>query len=277
MKSLLQDYRKFEKIAKRFDKESSTLDTSAEYFLAPTTLIPLTCFARTNDVETIIFHPNTIDYVKRILYGEETGNNTKLTVLPKTNEQRAYDETAMTMAEKINHQTYGGLQSVYHICNELISNIYDHTPMDEGLSNYGYTYSQEYPTLRKLDICVLDDGLSIPGRFERNGINFENDCEAIYRAVNGFTTAKDKHVQSRGLGLRSTINLVVEGNEGSVLLISRNGCLHIKSKDNFKYYDLDNNNIFKGTLVAVRLNDYQVQNFHYLIESSEEENYIYNK
>lgn len=277
MKSLYQDYKKFEKIAKKFNKKSSTLDTSAEYFLAPTTLIPLTCFARTNDVESIISHPNTTDYVKRILYGEETGTNTKLTVLPKTNEQRAYDETAMTMAEKINHQKYGGLQTVYHICNELISNIYDHTPLDKGLSNYGYTYSQEYPTPRKLDICVLDDGLSIPGRFERNGFNFGDDCEAICRAVNGFTTAKDKDVQSRGLGLRSTINLVVGGNEGSVLLVSRNGCLHIKSKDNFKYYDLDNNNIFKGTLVSVRLNDYQVQNFRDWIESSEEENYIYNK
>lgn len=277
MKSLYQDYRKFEKIAKKFNRKSSTLDTSSEYFLAPTTLIPLTCFARANEIESIIFHPNTIDYVKRILNGEETGTNTKLTILPKTNEQRRFDETAMTMAEKINHQTYGGLYTIYHICDELISNIYDHTPMEKGLSNYGYTYSQEYPLSKKLDICVLDDGLSIPGRFERNGFNFDNDCEAIYEAVNGLTTAKNKFVESRGLGLRSTINLVVEGNEGSVLLVSRNGCLHIKSKDNYKYYDLDNNNIFKGTLVSVRLNDYQVQNFHELIESSEEKNYIYNK
>lgn len=47
MKSLYQDYRKFEKIAKKFNRESSTLDISSEDFLAPTTLIPLTCFAIT--------------------------------------------------------------------------------------------------------------------------------------------------------------------------------------------------------------------------------------
>ena len=43
MKSLYQDYRKFEKIAKKFNRESSTLDISNEDFLPPTTLIPLTC------------------------------------------------------------------------------------------------------------------------------------------------------------------------------------------------------------------------------------------
>lgn len=277
MKTLYQDYRKFEKIAKNYNSQASELDASKEYFLAPTTLIPLTGFVRTNNIEKIITHQRAHDYVKRILEGKETGTNTKLTILPNTEVQRQQDETALHMAESIDYDTYGGYLTVFHICNELINNIYNHTPMEKGLANYGYTYSQLYPFERKLDICVLDDGLSIPGKFEKNNIHFEDDCDAICKAINGMTTAKDKDFESRGNGLWSTIKLVVEGNGGNVLLVSRNGCLHIRSKDSFKYYHLDNSSIFKGTLVSVRLKSNQVQHFHNLIEISDSKNYIYKK
>lgn len=62
------------------------------------------------------------------------------------------------------------------------------------------------------------------------------------------------------------MRLVIEGNGGSALIVSRNGCLHIKSKDNFKYYSLNNNNIFKGTLVSLRFNKNPVEDFYSFIE-----------
>ena len=90
-------------------------------------------------------------------------------------------------------------------------------------------------------MCIMDNGLSIPGKFEMFGIDFKDDCDAISQAINQISTAKDDVVSlryERGSGLYTTLRLVIEGNGGSALIVSRNGCLHNGSKDNYKYYYL---------------------------------------
>ena len=59
------------------------------------------------------------------------------------------------------------------------------------LASQGYTYAQEYPREKKLDLCVMDDGLGIPGRFEKSGIPFEDDCHAIEIAITDKSTVSD--------------------------------------------------------------------------------------
>lgn len=73
----------------------------------------------------------------------------------------------------------------------------------------------------------------------------------------------------------TTLRLVIEGNGGSALIVSRNGCLHIGSKDNYKYYYLKNDNIFKGTLISLRFNKNPVQNFYNLIKINNGTKYMY--
>lgn len=166
----------------------------------------------------------------------------------------------------------------FYVYNELITNIYDHTPFEEGYTNQGYTYAQEYPNKKELDVCIMDNGLSIPGKFEMCGIDFKDDCDAISQAINQISTAKDDVVSlryERGSGLYTTLRLVIEGNGGSALIVSRNGCLHIGSKDNYKYYYLKNDNIFKGTLISLRFNKNPVQNFYKLIEINNGTKYMY--
>lgn len=75
-----------------------------------------------------------------------------------------------------------------------------------------------------------------------------------------------KNPLERGNGLWSTIKLAVEGNGAEVLIVSGKGCLHIKKKDKYKYFLLDNENIFKGTLISFKLNNREVQNCYGLIE-----------
>ncbi len=278
MKSLFEDYKKFERIAKNYVPNSTELDTSSEYFLAPTTLIPLFCFANEQkSIKKLIAHNNDYYYLDMILKGEASNTNTSYTILPNTKEKRLEDETAKVMAGQINTDIYGGHWTIFHICNELINNVYDHTPFEEGFANQGYTYAQEYPNKMKLDICVMDDGLSIPGCFERNGVDFIDDCDAIYKATQQVSTSKQGPGlnNDRGNGLWSTLKLVVEENGGSALIVSRNGCLNIESKGKFKYHHLDNNNIFKGTLISLRLKNNQVQNYHDVIELTEYYDYTY--
>lgn len=264
MYSLYHDYKKFEKIANRYTEESSYLDLSNEKFIAPTTMIPLLCLAVRKNITK--FYVNTIneDYVERILNRKETSTTIPYQILPFSEKERQDNELSLKITEKIN-PIYGGLYTLLHLFSELTNNIYNHTPFEEELASQGYTYAQEYPNPKKLDLCVMDDGVGIPGRFQRSGIKYEDDCHAIEIAIsNHSTVSEDKDV--RGNGLWSTLKLVVEANKGQALIVSGQGCLHIRSKKRYKYYSLDNKNIFKGTLISLRLNNKEVQNFHDWIE-----------
>lgn len=62
--NLLDDYRKFERIMKKYVVGSKDLNLSNERFIAPTTMIPLLCFAERNNIETFIVNSNNEEYVE---------------------------------------------------------------------------------------------------------------------------------------------------------------------------------------------------------------------
>lgn len=261
--NLLDDYKKFERIANNYSKGSTILDLSNERFIAPTTMIPLLCFAQQNNIETFIVHPNTEEYIERILNRKETSTTTPYQILPRSAKERQDKELSRKITEKIDG-SYGGSYTLHYIFTELTNNIYNHTPFEKELASQGYTYAQEYPNQRKLDLCVMDDGLGIPGRFESSGVNFDDDCHAIELAISNNSTVSDDK-EERGNGLWSTINLTVNGNNGDVLIVSGQGCLHIRNK-RYRYYMLENKDIFKGTLISMRFNKSEVQNFYDYID-----------
>ncbi|RAP46462.1 MAG: hypothetical protein BZ136_07590 [Methanosphaera sp. rholeuAM74] len=158
---------------------------------------------------------------------------------------------------KINEE-YAGHQTVNFIVNELTGNIYDHTPFEQDYASYGYCYAQEYPTWKKVDICVYDDGLSIPGKLEKNNIQFDDDCEAIEQVISGYSTIPNR---DRGNGLGSCLKLM-DANCGSALIVSRGAALEIDSKlREYQYHQLDNKDVFKGTLITIKLRNNPV-NFY---------------
>lgn len=110
--------------------------------------------------------------------------------------------------------------------------------------------AQKYPKKGFIEICFLDDGVSIPQNFETHGYNFEYDSEAIIQAINGRSTK----VQcfggpERGYGLNNILNIFVEGGKGELLVVSRKGVFY-KSQD-AKIYELGKE--FQGTLVSLRI------------------------
>ena len=271
--NLLDDYKKFERIANAYTEGSSSLDLSNERFIAPTTMIPLLCFAGRKNIETFYVNSNTEEYIERILNRKETSTTVPYQILPFSEKERQDKELSLKITEKIN-PVYGGHYTLLHLFSELTNNIYNHTPFEEELASQGYTYAQEYPNPKKLDLCVMDDGVGIPGRFQRSGIPFEDDCHAIEIAISNNSTVSDDK-DERGNGLWSTLRLVVEANKGQALIVSGQGCLHILKKNRYKYYPLDNKNIFKGTLISLRLNNIEVQNFYDWIEFYKGNPYIY--
>lgn len=271
--NLFDDYKKFERIANTYTEGASHLDLSNERFIAPTTMIPLLCLAVRKNITK--FYVNTIneEYIERILNRKETSTTVPYQILPFSEKERQDEELSLKITQKIN-PIYGGSYTLLHLFSELTNNIYNHTPFEEELASQGYTYAQEYPRERKLDLCVMDDGLGIPGRFRKSGIPFEDDCHAIEIAISNHSTISDNK-DERGNGLWSTLKLVVEANKGQALIVSGQGCLHILKKNKYKYYPLDNKNIFNGTLISLRLNNNEVQNFHDWIEFYKGNPYIY--
>lgn len=87
--------------------------------------------------------------------------------------------------------SYGSYFLLRHTISELINNVFDHSGY--GNENVkGYVFSKCHAIHNKLDIGVVDEGLTIPGVFERFQVNFENDCHAIGKAIGTFSTVSDK-------------------------------------------------------------------------------------
>lgn len=255
-KSLFDDYLKYERIIKNYDG-SGYMDISKEKFIAPTTLIPLIRYLWKNNIENVQLNKKTYSYVSKIIHREPTPTNTPYRVLPKTKQLINGKSLSSEISMKINEE-YAGHQTLNFIVNELTNNIYDHTPFEQNYTSYGYCYAQEYPTWKKVDICVYDDGLSIPGKLEQNNVRINNDCHAIEKVISGFTTVHDR---DRGNGLGNCLKLMNDNN-GSSLIVSRQAALEIDTKRNrYKYHQLDNKEFFKGTLITIKLRDNPV-NFY---------------
>jgi hypothetical protein len=168
------------------------------------------------------------------------------------------------------HSSYGGTETFPYIIKEIIKNVNQHSR-----ANKVYSYSQIYPNKDYIDVGILDNGDTIPGKYEQsqdgfcneNGINpyeFENDCEAIFRSLNGISTNEEfkrsikisrteVDILNSGylsFGINSSIRLVTEGLGGSFLIASREGICHLtKRKAKFKSVEYDP---IKGTFVCIR-------------------------
>ena len=196
---------------------------------------------------------------------------TKFSKLPESRNKSDELDFITNYMENLDSQ-YGSYFALRHIISELANNVYDHARF-ESIGLQSYIYSKLYPDDEKLEICIIDDGLSIPGLFERCNVDFHDDCHAIEQAIGTFSTVSDTFFE-RGNGLRTIVRLVGEGNGGEILIVSRKAALYI-SGENYAYYLFDEEHKFNGTLVAIRLNKYEIQNIYELLEPQNLNNYKY--
>lgn len=113
---------------------------------------------------------------------------------------------------------------------------------------------QSYNSRAYTEICFFDDGKSIPGVFASHDFHYPSDCEAIIAAINGTSTKKD---EGRGMGLGSSVNLLTNGLNGQVLIVSRKGLVYLDGSDKEclmkTLYELEESLSHQGTMIAVRI------------------------
>ncbi|MBU3912548.1 MAG: ATP-binding protein [Nanoarchaeota archaeon] len=133
--------------------------------------------------------------------------------------------------------------SVNYLLAELSDNIEQHSQFTQAS-----IMTQYYSNKKCIDIGIFDNGITIPALFEKKGFRFSDDCDAIKKAIEGVST---KEEQGRGFGLRTSKNLVLEGLNGEMYVLSRKGALILNPKDKEKNEELMEKAL-KGTLIYMR-------------------------
>lgn len=216
-------------------------------FLYPTTLMPLLDYVVENDLE-VVYHPDVAGYVSTIL-PKNTRNKPptertyiKIAILSPDNPQgtKVLDEVIHLLSKN-----YGGLDPLYYLLSELTSNIYDHSEFSRA-----FIMAQEYPRKEFTEICIYDNGISIPQCFHKNHYISDSDAYSIYQAINGVSTKFGD--RGRGYGINSSTRMVIDGFNGEMFIASRNGAIEI-DKNETKAYRCEGRYELNGTLVSMRL------------------------
>lgn len=141
-------------------------------------------------------------------------------------------------------------QSINFLLYELLINTYKH-------SKFKNAYVQ-ISIDENFHILVYDDGIGIPGSFREANMNYNVDGEAIFEALNGKTTDKEKF-NLHGRGLNSTARITTLGFKGRMLISSGNGlCIASKNGIDIK----ENENFIDGTFILLQINNNKIDNIY---------------
>ena len=148
----------------------------------------------------------------------------------------------------------GDKQSFNFICSEILMNIYKHSKFKNSV-----ILCQNFKEDGLIDICFFDDGITIPGSFEKINLNFNSDYEAIINAINGQTSDKEKE-NFHGRGLNTVVSITTLAFEEEILILSRKG-ICLLNKHNIKMFN-ENSLSINGTLILIRINNNIIKNIN---------------
>lgn len=146
----------------------------------------------------------------------------------------------------------GILEAVTYSLSEMIDNTIRHSQSPIG----GFICAQTYPTLNKLEVCIIDCGIGIVESLkDENSIHkdiisdFSRDCEFIGYALKKGVTSKTSNHSGEGLFFTSQF---INENNGRMKVISGNGMLLIDNEQVVQLFDIDH--YWKGTIVMLEFN-----------------------
>lgn len=166
----------------------------------------------------------------------------KIEGLKNINEYNQTDEFENEMMEILNIPK-SNKTTLSFIFNELIGNVYDHSQFHNG-----YIMGKEFENFHELSF--IDDGITIPQSLKNANYTFNDDCEYLIEALNGLSTKKEIGFIERGTGLNNTSNIVTNGGNGSILLVSGCALAYLTSNELFVK---EIPNCLKGTLISLRI------------------------
>jgi hypothetical protein len=130
---------------------------------------------------------------------------------------------------------------------ELVDNIYEHSEF-----RLAYVMAQKYVRGGYIELCFFDDGITIPGSFDKHGMHYDKKQhkDAIKDAIRGRST---KPGGGRGYGLSTNVQMF-RAIGGEVLIVSGYGAIYV-DKSSVIPYTLDTKSRMDGTLISLRVQD----------------------
>jgi hypothetical protein len=244
-RDLFNDYLKFSRLRSEA-LATKKLDLSDVAWFYPTLLLPLGIFKRDHhDIQVIPPRDyNVSNYFRIITESSETTGNRSYIPIIKLPEVKRKAEEKLRELNYFAASECGGINALQFFIGELTENIYEHS----GFST-AYVMAQKYPTMRFLEFCIVDDGITIPGSYEKAGIPAESDKVAIDNALKGRST-KLLEVGERGFGLSSSIEELTKDLGGICLIVSRKGGLRATNGEN-DTFNIEEKHNYTGTLISI--------------------------
>jgi hypothetical protein len=233
---------------------NGSIDLTECSFIRPTTLVPLAATAKINNWSLEIDANTPVGGYLSFMLGrvnEKAGGRTYVPPiqLPQRQDQcndvlqALYDMRDSSVLFAKNTDAYS------YVIGELVDNIYEH-------SEFGYAsvMAQKYriSTPRSIELCFFDNGITIPGSYEKIGRTFPPALhyKAILNAISGKSTKKE---QGRGYGLGSNVTMFRNAG-GNVLIVSGSGAVFL-DKTNVSSYALKPSHSLSGTLISLTVPD----------------------
>lgn len=241
-------------------QDNVTLDISNAKFTIPAFLAPVAVSLQSIESSgadvTVKCTGNNGRYIREIGFpeGQVRPTTSHDTALPLCLLNTDTDEDAVEivgsklydlLSSHLPDQPSGVIEGIRVTIAEIIDNVDQHS-----LCDHGTLLVQYYPHKDSLDICVADNGVSIPGTYDRHDIDYEDDFDALQKALSGISTKED-FGHERGYGLRTATKIVCEGLNGTILLSSGEASL-LKKRGNEPSRVLKNYS-WPGTVFVARL------------------------
>lgn len=234
-------------------RELRHIDLSEAKFFYPSTLLPLLTFIIKK--KTAVIKPQDSDvwgYMRTVTETDLENSFGKsyipLVRLPK-NQRKCEDVLKCIYQLSSTTLLFSSNETAFkYVIGELVDNIYEHSKF-----RYAWVMAQKYPSKGFIELGFFDDGITIPGNFDKHGFLYKtrNHYQAIMDAINGLSTKDDKQ---RGYGLKSSTKLFLALG-GQILVVSGSGAVYLGDQKPIPYYLKTSKHKLKGTLISMRVQD----------------------
>ena len=139
---------------------------------------------------------------------------------------------------------------VNYLISEILDNVIEHS-----FSHGGGIICQEYARKGYMDICIFDNGVTIPGSYRRAKLldDRSTDAQALQTTINRRLSTKNTAGSvNRGFGISSSRQMLVHGLQGEFLIFS-GSALYVSTPREEKVFPLPNHLGLHGTIVGLRI------------------------
>lgn len=143
--------------------------------------------------------------------------------------------------------------AVSYLISELICNIQEHSK-----ASYGYMFAQAPRLDSNLYLCIADNGITIHGCYmstakqEYLKVIGQDQAEAIRYSTKGVSTKNRPGNESRGYGISTNLNMIINGLNGEFLILS-GGAFFKSDKDKEQFVNLPEPMNWDGTIILVKI------------------------